>query len=106
LRAITARLREVLRAEDLIGRIGGEEFLVLVEDLGLQRAEQLAERLRHALCADALELEPGPHPVTISLGVALLQEEDGGYSDLLRRADRALYRAKEAGRDRVVLAPA
>lgn len=106
LREIASRLRQVLREEDLIGRIGGEEFLVLVEDTGADRAGQLAERLRRVLCDAPLALDSGPCPVTISLGVAMLQEDDTGYADLMRRADRALYRAKDAGRDRVEYAPA
>lgn len=104
LREIVARLRETVRLEDLLGRLGGEEFLVLLEDTDAERAIHTAERLRHAIGDRPLALEPGPHPTTISAGVAVLEPRDLSFSDLLRRADRALYAAKEAGRNRVMLA--
>lgn len=104
LREIVQRLREAVRLEDALGRLGGEEFLVLLDDTDAERARLAAERLRQAIGGLPLALEAGPHASTISLGVALLHEEDRSFSDLLRRADRALYAAKEAGRDRVVLA--
>ena len=106
LREIVQRLRDVLRLEDGLGRLGGEEFLVLLDDTDVERAGGTAERLRQAIRATPLALESGPHACTISLGVALLHELDQSFSDLLRRADRALYAAKAGGRDRVELAPA
>jgi diguanylate cyclase (GGDEF)-like protein len=104
LREIVQRMRDVVRSEDALGRLGGEEFLVLLDDTDLERAAATAERLRHALADRPLALEPGPHATTLSLGVAVLGAQDHSFSDLLRRADRALYAAKAAGRDRVELA--
>ena len=69
-----------------------------------EQATLAAERLRRALGDAGLALELGAHPTTISLGVAVLAAQDQTFSDLLRRADRALYAAKEGGRNRVEVA--
>jgi diguanylate cyclase (GGDEF)-like protein len=106
LRAVVERLREGLRSDDTLGRLGGEEFLLLIDDCDAEQAMQAAERLRHALGDTPLALEPGPQTITISLGVAVLDAADASFSDLLRRADRALYVAKATGRNRSALAPA
>jgi diguanylate cyclase (GGDEF)-like protein len=101
------RLRQSMRAEDLIGRQGGEEFVVVMPDVDMIAAHAAAERLRCAFadapmqlrgCATAPELS-----VTVSVGVAVLEPGDLQFSQLLRRADRAMYAAKAAGRNRVVL---
>ena len=88
-------LRRALRAEDVLGRIGGEEFLALLPDTGEEAAAHAAERLR-----DAVEVAHGPVPFTASVGYAVLE---GGEApdDLVRRADTALYAAKAAGRNTV-----
>jgi diguanylate cyclase (GGDEF)-like protein len=104
LREIVQRLQDTIRIGDTLGRLGGEEFLVLLEDTDPERAQGMAQRLRHAIGDAPLTLDSCVHPATISLGVAVLEDTDANFSDLLRRADRALYRAKEAGRDRVLLA--
>jgi two-component system cell cycle response regulator len=88
-------LQRALRAEDVLGRLGGEEFLALLPDTDAEAAARAGERLRAAV-ADA----GGPVPVTASVGWAVL--EDGEAADgLVRRADAALYEAKAAGRNRV-----
>lgn len=104
LREIVRRLQDAVRIGDTIGRLGGEEFMVLVDDTDLERAAATAERLRCAIGDTPLAIEPQPHAATISLGVAVLGDVDRSFSDLLRRADRALYAAKHAGRNRVVVA--
>ncbi len=88
-------LERALRTEDVLGRLGGEEFLALLPDAGEEAAAQAAERLRSAV-ADA----GGPVPVTASVGWAVLHEGEES-DDVIRRADTALYAAKSAGRDRV-----
>ena len=86
-----------LRAEDQLGRLGGEEFLILLPDTAAAAASHVAEKLRLEVAA-----APSPVPVTVSVGVATW---DGEASDeLLQRADDALYAAKDAGRDRVMAA--
>jgi len=96
-------IAENIRGLDVAGRFGGEEFLVLLRDAGRERALQVAERLRAAVETSGLCYADGK-PVTISVGVAYARPLDG-TSDVVERADRALYRAKHAGRNRVVEAP-
>lgn len=103
LAAVADRLQLNLRTHDLLGRLGGEEFAIALPDTRIEEALQIAERLREgveALPHDALE--PGLQ-VTVSLGVASLDpDRHGKLDDLLEAADRALYRAKAAGRNRVL----
>ena len=86
-----------LRAEDQLGRLGGEEFLILLPDTDADAAGHAAEKLRVELAA-----APTPVPVTVSIGLATWDGE--APEDLLHRADEALYAAKDAGRDRVMAA--
>ncbi|HEV8694602.1 MAG TPA: GGDEF domain-containing protein, partial [Lysobacter sp.] len=89
-----------LRQDDLLGRIGGEEFVVLLPDTSLQGAQQVAERLRASVeRIDLSDIASDLH-VTISLGLSMLRPQDAGLHDVIDRADAALYRAKEAGRNR------
>ncbi|WP_313954232.1 diguanylate cyclase [Accumulibacter sp.] len=98
LQEVGALLRTFLRDSDRASRLGGEEFVLLMPGSSLVQAEAAAERLRQAVAARAMSGLPG---VTVSLGVAgLANDEDG--SSLLARADAALYRAKQGGRNRVV----
>jgi two-component system cell cycle response regulator len=93
--AAAEALQRALRAEDVLGRLGGEEFLALLPDTGADAAARTAERLRGAV-ADA----GGKVPVTASVGWAVL-EDDEAPDAVVRRADTALYAAKAAGRNRV-----
>ena len=101
---VVARLRGVVQVAHALGRFGGEEFLLLLPEADATSACEVAERLRAALSAGALDLETGAWPATLSAGVAVLSLRDRNFDDLVRRADAALYRAKQAGRDRVALA--
>lgn len=88
-----------LRHQDQLGRTGGEEFLILLPDTSLEEACRVAERIRNSVANRAL---PGmSYPVTISIGCASLREDDQDLAALIQRADNALYRAKEAGRNRL-----
>lgn len=105
---VVRRMREILRNEDLIGRQGGEEFVVVMPDIDLHSARAAAERLRHGFSDTPMALHDGDCPIelplTISIGVAALDATDQQFSHLLRRADRAMYAAKEQGRNRVMVA--
>ncbi len=94
-------LREECRAEDVPARWGGEEFVVLMPDTTAEDAANLSERIRSRFAE--LPHEGIDRVVTASFGVAGLRGSEEG-ADLLRAADAALYRAKESGRDRVVIA--
>jgi two-component system cell cycle response regulator len=104
LAAVANAMREHLRAEDQLGRLGGEEFLALLPDADAHAAATAAEKLRGAVAALAVRHDGGELVVTISAGWAAWEGESP--EELLRRADEALYEAKRAGRDRVKGAPA
>jgi diguanylate cyclase (GGDEF)-like protein len=97
-------LRARLRAADVIGRYGGEEFAVVLEDITGEDAVRLVERLRGEFAAiEHLSREGVPFKVTFSAGLAVLEDGET-VSTWVNAADRALYDAKEGGRNRVVLA--
>ncbi len=104
LAAVGAALRSGLRASDFAGRWGGEEFVVLLPDTDLAGAAEVAGKLREQIAA--ITVPAVPAGVTASFGVASLPEHAGTGDELFRAADRALYGAKAAGRDRVHLAGA
>ncbi|MGK7294193.1 MAG: diguanylate cyclase [Candidatus Wenzhouxiangella sp. M2_3B_020] len=101
---LSETLKEAIRQGDAIGRVGGEEFLLLLPDAGLDEARGILERIRQRVESMSIRSENGEAvSVTISVGVA----EAGGDDDVDRvysRADKALYRAKEAGRNRIKVA--
>ncbi|MDD4912110.1 MAG: diguanylate cyclase [Sideroxydans sp.] len=96
--------RATLRNIDIIGRIGGEEFAVLLPEAGQEQAMDAAERLCAALAVAQVKLDSGlPLHFTVSLGVVTLEEKDTNIDTLLNQADQALYRAKSQGRNQVCL---
>jgi diguanylate cyclase (GGDEF)-like protein len=100
--AIARTLAGTLRQQDCLARMGGEEFAILLPESPPAEASGVAERLR-ALCAELAWNAAEPQArLSVSIGVACLDAGDAGIPDLLRRADRALYDAKHAGRNRVV----
>jgi diguanylate cyclase len=102
LRSIASALRGELREFDLLGRIGGEEFAILLPSLEMQGAMDVAERLRECVAVLQVETE-GAETVrlTISIGVAPVDIANGGLDEALKRADQAMYVAKQEGRNRV-----
>ena len=95
-------LRETLRTVDIIGRTGGEEFAILLPETDLQRATEIAERLREIIARSDIDIEAGlTLHFTVSIGVATLKDSDGKLDSLLNLADKALYQAKEGGRNKV-----
>jgi diguanylate cyclase (GGDEF)-like protein len=94
--------RATLREVDVIGRVGGEEFAILLPETGGIAAADVAERLRCVLAEARVAQESGP-PVqfTVSIGVSTLSAGDDNLDVLLSRADKALYEAKESGRNKV-----
>lgn len=104
LRQLADILRRLVRAGDLLARIGGEEFAVLMPDTDVEQARAFAERVRQTVESAAFMPGGAPRQVTVSIGLAAMAEDRLQRSELLRTADRALYAAKEAGRNRVVVA--
>ena len=103
LRAVAGAIAGAVREGDVPARFGGEEFVILLRDPSRDVALEVAERVRAAVAA--LDLRAiGPSEQTVSVGVAVQDVPGEAIDDLLAAADRALYRAKRAGRDRVVAA--
>lgn len=100
LKAFGARVRGVLRESDSAGRIGGEEFLLVLPETDLEGARWLAERVRNALAQAPVALAAGPRAVTCSLGYGSQVPSDPDSGTLVARVDEALYRAKAEGRNR------
>ena len=98
LKEISHRIRNTIRAYDILGRYGGEEFLIIMPDTSLDDARGLAERIRTHIRGKAVNNAA----VTISLGVVSVLESDESVDDIIRRADQNMYKAKKSGRDRVV----
>jgi len=103
LREFAGRLRRNTRSIDLACRMGGEEFVIIMPDTGLEGACQVAERLRECIAAEPFRANVDAQlTVTASVGVATLYGDQQSLEDLLKRADQALYVAKRGGRNRVV----
>lgn len=100
LKALVAAGREALREPDVLGRLGGEEFAVLLPDTSFEQGLAQAERFRRVVAERQVSAGDASIRLTISLGVAALNAQDSTDS-VLERADKALYRAKSSGRNRV-----
>ena len=105
LRAVAKTLLECARQEDVVGRFGGEEFLILLVGCAPDQAGRIVERMRAAVARQSFAVGDMALSVTMSFGIASQVPQRGEGSDaLIARADAALYRAKAAGRDRVEIA--
>jgi two-component system cell cycle response regulator len=100
LREVAARLREHVRASDVVARYGGEEFLVVMSGAGPEETSVIAERLRAAIGDRPIDLGQAKLPVTVSIGSALSVKNTEAEA-LIAAADTAMYRAKALGRNRV-----
>jgi diguanylate cyclase (GGDEF)-like protein len=98
LAAVGSTLKTACRDSDFVGRAGGEEFLILLPDTGLEAGRLVAENVRAAVAA--ITVASVARPITTSIGVAVLPDHAGDATSLLRHADRALYTAKKNGRNR------
>jgi diguanylate cyclase (GGDEF)-like protein len=105
LQAVSRRLKECVRPYDTVGRYGGEEFLIIASAANTKGTLALAERIRSVLESKPVVTHAGEVRITASLGAAISTDARGGDPQtLLRLADKALYRAKELGRNRTELA--
>jgi len=104
LREFAVRIRKSIRGIDLACRYGGEEFVIVMPETDLHVAGMIAERLRRAIAGEPFAINKGSKriTVTISVGLSTLERKGEAVSDVLKRADDALYRAKHDGRNRVV----
>jgi len=102
LRDVARVLKDGIRTVDTLGRYGGEEFMAILPQTEIDDARLLAERLRSAVETHAFKLSGKPLSITVSIGVAHYPEESiASAEDLVRASDQALYRAKQAGRNRI-----
>ncbi|OIP31095.1 MAG: hypothetical protein AUK47_23250 [Deltaproteobacteria bacterium CG2_30_63_29] len=99
LRQIAKVFQDTLRCTDLVGRYGGEEFVILLENTDLEGGVQMAERLRNAVADLRFESEQGPFQVTVSLGLSSYPNDSKLQEPLIDMADQALYACKHAGRN-------
>jgi diguanylate cyclase (GGDEF)-like protein len=100
LRQVGAKIKEQIRHPDIAGRYGGEEFLILLPNSGAHAAEEQAARLCQCLREMVIRLDQQTVQVTISIGIAELKVGTDTWESLLKRADAAMYEAKNRGRDR------
>ena len=92
-------LKKSLRPYDVVGRLGGEEFAMMLLDCTMGTAMDVAERLRKEVESTAITFEEQTLNVTISTGISCISADDKEIDDVLVRADKALYDAKESGRN-------
>jgi diguanylate cyclase (GGDEF)-like protein/PAS domain S-box-containing protein len=103
LRTVARRLRQTTRPHDIVARWGGEEFCVLLADVADdEHLQALAERLRLAICSDPITVGGGAQ-IAVAVSVGAARSTDVRADDVLALADAALYRAKETGRNRVII---
>ena len=103
LRSLSLVALEQKRAQDTFGRLGGEEFGLILPETTLEQARIVAERIQKTWEKSPVNLDGEMIHSTVSIGVAEANPDDRSFDDILRRADRMMYKAKEAGRNQVVI---
>jgi diguanylate cyclase (GGDEF)-like protein len=102
LKEVARLIQQRIRRDEVLARYGGEEFAVILPETNLEGAFALAEGLREKIEQSKFVFQSEIIRVTMSIGVAMLKEEDRASLDLIKRADEKLYEAKRAGRNRVL----
>ena len=102
LKACVRAVQGALRKADSVGRVGGEEFAILLPHTNRDDAMVVAEKVRQAIASVEIHAAHGPIPISASFGIATLQRNACDIDELLRRADTAMYEAKQSGRNRCV----
>lgn len=97
------KIQSVLRLCDIFGRYGGEEFAVILPETDIAGAEEVAERIRASVDQYTIDYQDKSISISVSVGVAKVDETDLRYEDLIRKSDNALYQAKETGRNKVCI---
>ncbi len=95
-------MQQRIRRDEVLARYGGEEFAIILPETNLEGGRALAEGLREKIEQSRFVFQGEAIRVTISIGAAMLAEEDRASTDLIKRADEKLYEAKRAGRNRVI----
>lgn len=103
LKSLANNLKSMVRVEDTPARIGGEEFAILLPQTSSEHALNMAERIRqYHSDFPCIGIDSATHSITLSIGVSTLLAHDINFDSLFSRADKALYQAKESGRDKVL----
>ena len=93
----------LFRPQDSVARVGGEEFCILLSETALEQALVIAERLREIISATGIPVENSVLNITVSIGISEVNAADTAYLDVMNRADKALYKAKAEGRNRICI---
>lgn len=101
LQQFAAFIKDTIRNTDYAARYGGEEFVIILPETSLQKAEELAERLRKLTSELTIVLEQVTLKITISIGISCYPEHAQSYEHMLEVADSAMYQAKMSGRNRI-----
>jgi diguanylate cyclase (GGDEF)-like protein len=96
-------IRDELRGSDVMARFGGDEFVILLPETQRRGALELAERIRKSVESSRFDIRGGDAQVTVSIGIASYPEDGGNLEIILDKADKAMYRAKQRGRNQVVV---
>jgi diguanylate cyclase (GGDEF)-like protein len=104
LRTLSAKLRQLVSSPELIGRYGGEEFLVIIPHATAQSAREYANRICEQVRALSISTGDQVLTLTVSIGIAQYRTQQEDWQTLLNRADQALIKAKHKGRDQVMIA--
>lgn len=96
-------IRDELRGSDVMARFGGDEFVIMLPETHRRGAQEMAERIRKSVEASRFDVRGGDTRITVSIGVASYPEDGGNLEVILDKADKAMYRAKQRGRNQVVL---
>jgi diguanylate cyclase (GGDEF)-like protein len=101
IKSVAAALQKHKRTSDIVGRLGGEEFALVLPEATLDSAVTAAERLRHLVAGCTIAVEGRSIAVTVSIGASVCRADTAGIDELIKEADIALYEAKRSGRNRV-----
>lgn len=101
LKEVADRLRKNIRPYDILGRYGGEEFVIMLPDTSFKQSLLVAERIRSKIRSEPFVIEGEPLSLTVSLGATASGQADRSLSDIIKRSDEAMQKAKADGRDRV-----
>jgi diguanylate cyclase (GGDEF)-like protein len=101
--AFTETCRKYIREIDIFARIGGDEFALLLPETSPEQASAVVERIRIAMMSRATHIACNPLTITISSGISISESKEESLDTLMSRADKALYQAKETGRNKIVI---
>ena len=103
LKCFAARVKKLIRDADIFCRLSGDEFIVVMPDTQIAVAARIAERVRAGIEMDGFAIAAEKRPISVTVSVGVAESAGDAHPELLRRADKALYRSKQTGRNRICL---